>query len=62
MRAAIVLAAAAGVVTVLIWRGPAWSAVATAFTTVELRWVLAAVALNLLSVVVRAIAWRTVIV
>ena len=62
MRAAIVLAAAAGVVTLLIWRGPAWSAVATAFTTVELRWVLAAVALNLLSVVVRAIAWRTVIV
>lgn len=62
MRAGIVLAGLAAVVALLWWRGPAWSAVATAFTTVELRWVLAAVGLNLLSVLVRAIAWRTVIV
>jgi len=62
VRTAIVLAALGGVVALLWWRGPAWSAVATAFTTVELRWVLAAVGLNLLSVLVRAVAWRTVIV
>ena len=62
VRFAIVLAGLAGVVALLWWRGPAWSAVASAFTTVELRWVLAAVGLNLLSVLVRAFAWRTVIV
>ena len=62
MRAGIVLAGLAAVVALLWWRGPAWSAVATAFTTVELRWVLAAIGLNLLSVLVRAVAWRTVIV
>jgi uncharacterized protein (TIRG00374 family) len=41
--------------------GPAWSAVADAFEAVEWRWVAAAVGLNLLSVLVRAVAWRTVI-
>src|SRR5439155_7271852 len=61
MRAAVVVAAAAGVVALLWWRGPAWSAVADAFTAVEWRWVAAAVGLNLLSVLVRAVAWRTVI-
>jgi uncharacterized protein (TIRG00374 family) len=35
--------------------------VASAFTAVEWHWVAAAVALNLLSVLVRALAWRTVI-
>ncbi len=62
MRAAIVLAGAAVVVALLWWRGPAWGAVGDAFTAVEWHWVAAAVGLNLLSVVVRAIAWRTVIV
>ena len=62
MRAAIVLAGAAAVVALLWWRGPAWGAVGDAFTAVEWHWVAAAVGLNLLSVVVRAIAWRTVIV
>jgi uncharacterized protein (TIRG00374 family) len=57
-----VLLSAGGVVALLWWRGPAWSAVGDAFGAVEWRWVAAAVALNLLSVVVRAIAWRTVIV
>jgi uncharacterized membrane protein YbhN (UPF0104 family) len=60
-RAAIVILCAGGVVALLWWRGPAWSAVGDAFGAVEWRWVAAAVALNLLSVVVRAIAWRTVI-
>jgi uncharacterized protein (TIRG00374 family) len=58
---AIVVAAAAGVVALLWWRGPAWSAVVDAFTAVEWHWVAAAVGLNLLSVLVRAVAWRTVI-
>ena len=62
MRATIVLLGATGVVALLWWRGPAWSAVGDAFTAVEWHWVAAAVGLNLLSVVVRAIAWRTVIV
>ena len=62
MRAAIVLAGAAAVAALLWWRGPAWGAVGDAFTAVEWHWVAAAVGLNLLSVVVRAIAWRTVIV
>ena len=62
VRAAITLGAAAGVVALLWWRGPAWDGVATAFTAVEWHWVAAAVGLNLLSVMVRAVAWRTVIV
>jgi uncharacterized protein (TIRG00374 family) len=62
MRAAVSVLAAAGVVALLWWRGPAWDGVATAFTAVEWHWVAAAVGLNLLSVVVRAVAWRTVIV
>ena len=62
MRGLIVLAGAVAVVALLWWRGPAWGAVADAFRAVEWHWVAAAVGLNLLSVVVRAIAWRTVIV
>jgi uncharacterized protein (TIRG00374 family) len=46
----------------LWWRGPNWSLVADAFAAVTWRWILAAIALNLLSVVVRSLAWRTVIV
>jgi uncharacterized protein (TIRG00374 family) len=57
-----VVAAAAGLVALLWWRGPAWDGVVDAFTAVEWRWVAAAVGLNLLSVLVRAVAWRTVIV
>ncbi|HEU5278226.1 MAG TPA: lysylphosphatidylglycerol synthase transmembrane domain-containing protein [Gaiellaceae bacterium] len=61
-RAAFVVAAAAGVIALLWWRGPAWSAVGDAFTAVEWHWVAASVGLNLLSVLVRAMAWRTIIV
>jgi uncharacterized membrane protein YbhN (UPF0104 family) len=57
-----VLLTAAGVVALLWWRGPAWSGVVDAFTAVRWPWVAAAIGLNLLSVVVRAVAWRTVIV
>jgi uncharacterized protein (TIRG00374 family) len=62
LRMVIVVVAAAGVVALLWWRGPAWNGVGDAFGSVEWRWVAAAVGLNLLSVVVRAVAWRTVIV
>jgi uncharacterized membrane protein YbhN (UPF0104 family) len=62
LRGAIVLVAAAGVLALLWWRGPAWSGIVDAFTAVEWHWVAAAVGLNLLSVLVRAVAWRTVIV
>jgi uncharacterized protein (TIRG00374 family) len=51
-----------GVVAVLLWwRGPSFSAIGDAFTTVRWQWVALAVGLNLASVVARAIAWRTVI-
>jgi uncharacterized membrane protein YbhN (UPF0104 family) len=62
VRSAIVLAFAAGVVASLWWHGPTWSAVGDAFTAVEWHWVAASVGFNLLSVGVRAVAWRTVIV
>jgi uncharacterized protein (TIRG00374 family) len=62
MRIVLMILAAAGVVALLWWRGPAWSGVGDAFAAVEWHWVAAAVGLNLLSVVVRALAWRTVIV
>ena len=61
-RAAVAIAGIAGAIALLWWRGPAWGAIGDAFGAVEWRWVLAAVALNLLSVVVRTAAWRTVIV
>ncbi len=62
VRASFVVLGAAGVVAALWWRGPAWSGVADAFAAVQWPWVAAAVGLNLLSVLVRALAWRTVIV
>jgi uncharacterized membrane protein YbhN (UPF0104 family) len=61
-RAAIAVLAACGVGALLWWRGPAWSGVADAFAAVQWSWVVAAIGLNLLSVLVRALAWRTVIV
>jgi uncharacterized protein (TIRG00374 family) len=62
VRAALVVLGAIGVFAALWWHGPAWGGVADAFRAVEWRWVAAAVGLNLLSVLVRALAWRTVIV
>jgi uncharacterized protein (TIRG00374 family) len=43
------------------WKGPSFTAIADAFTQVRWEWVAFAIALNLASVVVRALAWRTVI-
>jgi hypothetical protein len=61
LRIGFVLVVAAAVAGVIWWRGPSWSAVADAFTVVRWRWVFTAIGLNLLSVVARSIAWRTVI-
>jgi len=43
------------------WRGPSFHAIGHAFTRVEWQWVVVAIGLNLASVVVRALAWTTVI-
>jgi uncharacterized protein (TIRG00374 family) len=51
-----------GVVAALLWwRGPSFTAIGDAFTTVRWQWVVLAIALNLASVIVRALAWTTVI-
>jgi uncharacterized protein (TIRG00374 family) len=43
------------------WRGPSWGLVADAFTSVYWQWIVGAIGLNLLSVLVRSLGWRTVI-
>jgi glycosyltransferase 2 family protein len=43
------------------WRGPDWSRVGDAFQLVSWNWIVLALFLNLLSVVIRSWAWRTVI-
>jgi glycosyltransferase 2 family protein len=51
----------AGLVALVWWRHGSLSAIGTAFSHVRWQWVVVAIALNLLSVVVRALAWETVI-
>ena len=60
-RAALGLPLLAVIVALLIWRGPSFTAIGRAFASVEWQWVVVAIALNLVSVVVRALAWATVI-
>ena len=60
-RSAITLGLMAGFVALFVWRGPSLNAIGDAFGSVEWRWVVVAIALNLASVVVRALAWNTVI-
>jgi glycosyltransferase 2 family protein len=55
----VALLAFAGVM--IWWRGPDWNAVGHAFTRVRWEWVVAAIGLNLLSVVARAACWNTTI-
>ena len=43
------------------WRGPDWQSVYHAFDFVAWRWIVAALALNLVSAALRAMAWRTTI-
>ncbi len=61
IRAAIGILLLAGVAALLWWRGPDWGTIREVFTVVRWRWVVAAVALNLASVLVRSLAWRTVV-
>jgi uncharacterized protein (TIRG00374 family) len=56
-----VLAGLVGVAALLWWHGPDWHAVGDAFGVVNWRWVAVAIGFNLLSVLVRSMAWRTVI-
>jgi uncharacterized protein (TIRG00374 family) len=48
-------------VGLLLWRGPSLSGIADAFAKVEWYWVVVAITLNLVSVLARSLAWRTVI-
>jgi len=61
VRFALLLPVAALVVGLLWWRGPSWHQVWNAFTVVRWRWVVAAIGLNLVSVLARSLAWQTVI-
>jgi uncharacterized protein (TIRG00374 family) len=60
-RIAVSLVFMVGVFGLLWWRGPSFHAIADAFRTVQWEWVAVAIALNLASVVARALAWRAVI-
>ena len=60
-RVTLMLVGAAGLGALLWWRGPNWSQVGNAFAAVKWEWVVAAVGLNLLSIIVRSLAWNTVI-
>lgn len=48
-------------VALIVWHGPDWHAVHDAFTAVSWAWVFAAIGLNLLSVLLRSVAWDTAI-
>jgi uncharacterized membrane protein YbhN (UPF0104 family) len=61
VRVVTVVAAAVGVGALLWWRGPEWGTVWHAFDAVKWEWVVVAIALNLISVLVRAFAWHTII-
>ncbi len=50
-----------GVAGLLWWRQGSLAAIGDAFSVVRWEWVVVAIALNLLSVIVRALAWTTVI-
>jgi uncharacterized protein (TIRG00374 family) len=60
-RVLLVLPVVAGGIALFIWRGPNWHLVQNAFTLVRWEWVVAAIALNLVSVMTRAFAWETTI-
>jgi glycosyltransferase 2 family protein len=61
IRVAVSLFFMAAVGALLWWRGPSLSGIGDAFAQVRWEWVVVAIALNLASVVLRALAWRTVI-
>ena len=61
VRVLVAIAMAVAIVVLFWWRGPDWDLVGDAFRLVSWNWIAAALGLNLLSVAVRALAWRTVI-
>ena len=61
VRVALALLFLSGVVGVLWWRRGSLGAIGSAFSHVRWEWVVVAIGFNLLSVVVRALAWTTVI-
>ena len=61
LRIAFAILFLAAVAAVLWWRRGSLSAIGTAFSNVRWEWVLVAIGFNLISVVVRALAWTTVI-
>jgi uncharacterized protein (TIRG00374 family) len=60
-RLALTVPIMGAVALLLYWRGPSFSGIGDAFVAVKWQWVALAIALNLASVVVRALAWNTVI-
>jgi len=61
VRAAAALLFLAAIAGILWWRHDTLSSIGSAFSAVRWEWVVVAIALNLLSVVARALAWTTVI-
>lgn len=61
VRAGAVVAVLAGAAVAVYFGGPDWGQVGDAFRAVEWEWLAVAVGLNLVSVVARSLAWRTVI-
>jgi uncharacterized protein (TIRG00374 family) len=60
-RLIIVLVPIAGLVGLAVWRGPDPGPVERAFRSVEWEWIVAAVLINLFSVIVRAHAWNIIL-
>jgi uncharacterized membrane protein YbhN (UPF0104 family) len=61
VRGLIVVFGGCAVGALVFWRGPDWGTVGHTFDRVSWQWVAVAIGLNLISVMVRAFAWRTVI-
>jgi uncharacterized membrane protein YbhN (UPF0104 family) len=60
-RLALVVPVAFAGIALAVWRRPDLGVVGDAFGAVEWRWIVAAAAINLVSIVVRSIAWKIVI-
>jgi len=60
-RLIVVLVPIAGLVGLAVWRGPDPGPVERAFRSVEWEWIVAAVLINLFSVIVRAHAWNIIL-